>query len=70
MRSRSGLTPLVGVWFERRRRQRRLNFTQGALRGFYSAFYGTIKFLYAIWRIANILDVEKNPSPKMKQMGR
>jgi hypothetical protein len=36
------LGPLAGVWFELRRRERRLDFTQGALLGFYSTFYGTI----------------------------
>jgi hypothetical protein len=36
------LGPLAGVWFELRRRERRVNFTQGTLLGFYSAFYGTL----------------------------
>jgi hypothetical protein len=36
------LGPLAGVWFEIWRKRCRLNFTQGALLGFYSAFYGAM----------------------------
>ena len=57
------LGPLAGVWFELRRRQ--LNFAQGAMVGFYSAFYGTFaaiavdyvgtRFLHEqLWRLENI----------------
>lgn len=57
--------PLTGVWFETRRRERRLDFTQGAQLGFYSAFYGTlaaialnevaVRFLHEeLWRFENV----------------
>lgn len=59
------LGPLAGVWFELRRRERRLDFTQGAQLGFYSAFYGSVaaialnqvavRFLHEqLWRFENI----------------
>ena len=59
------LGPLAGVWFELRRRERRLDFTQGARLGFCSAFYGTVaaialnevavRFLHEqLWRFENI----------------
>ena len=59
------LGPLAGVWFELRRRERHLDFTQGAQLGFYSAFYGTVaaialnqvavRFLHEqLWRFENI----------------
>jgi len=59
------LGPLVGVWFELRRRERRLDFTQGALLGFYSVFYGTLAAVVVsqiavhvvheqLWRFENI----------------
>jgi len=57
--------PLAGAWFELRRRARHLNVTQGALLGFYSAFYGTLAalainqvatrfFHEQLWRFENI----------------
>lgn len=57
--------PLAGALFELRRRSRHLNFTQGGLLGFYSAFYGTLaaialdqmatRFLHEqLWRFENI----------------
>ena len=59
------LGPLAGVWFELRCRERRLDFTQGALLGFYSAFYGTVAAIALnqvavrfvdeqLWRFENI----------------
>jgi hypothetical protein len=59
------LGPLAGVWFELRRCEQRLDFTQGARLGFYSAFYGTVaaialnqvalRFLHEqLWRFENI----------------
>jgi hypothetical protein len=39
------LGPLAGVWFEIRRRRVALDFTQGAIIGFYSAFYGSVAAL-------------------------
>lgn len=59
------LGPLAGVWFELRRRERRLEFKHGALLGFYSTFYGTIvaitfsavavRILHEqLWRFENI----------------
>jgi hypothetical protein len=59
------LGPLAGVWFELRRCEQRLDFTQGARLGFYSAFYGTVaaialnqvalRFLREqLWRFENI----------------
>lgn len=59
------LGPLAGVWFELRRPERRLNFTQGALLGFYSTFYGTLAAVVfsqiavrvvheQLWRFENI----------------
>lgn len=59
------LGPLAGVWFELRRRERRLDFKQGALLGFYSTFYGTIAAVVfsqvavrfvneQLWRFENI----------------
>ena len=39
------LGPLAGVWYEIRRRRISLDFNQGALIGFYSAFYGSIAAL-------------------------
>jgi hypothetical protein len=59
------LGPLAGVWFELRRRSARLNFTQGSMLGFYSAFYGTLAaiaceqiserfFHEQLWRLENI----------------
>ena len=57
--------PLAGAWFELRRRSRQLNVRQGAMLGFYSAFYGTVAalaidqvatrfFHEQLWRIENI----------------
>jgi len=59
------LGPLAGAWFELRRRSWQLNFTQGAMLGFWSAFYGTIAamaidqivarfFHEQMWRLGNI----------------
>lgn len=59
------LGPLAGAWFELRRRSWQLNFTQGAMLGFCSAFYGTIAaigldqiaarfFHEQLWRFENI----------------
>jgi len=59
------LGPLAGAWLEIRRRSCQLNFTQGAVLGFSSAFYGTIaaiavdqiaaRFLHEqLWRLENI----------------
>jgi hypothetical protein len=59
------LGPLAGVWFELRRRERRLDFKQGALLGFYSTFYGTLAAVVfsqiavrivheQLWRFENI----------------
>lgn len=59
------LGPLAGVWFELRRRERRLDFKLGALLGFYSTFYGTIAAVVfsqiavrivheQLWRFENI----------------
>ena len=59
------LGPMAGVWFELRRRERRLDFRQGAQLGFCSAFYGTLaaiainaiagRFLREqLWRFENI----------------
>jgi hypothetical protein len=59
------LGPLAGVWFELRRRERRLELKHGALLGFYSTFYGTIaafafsqvavRFVHEqLWRFENI----------------
>jgi len=59
------LGPLAGAWFELRRRSWQLNFTQGAILGFSSAFYGTLAAMAAdqiavrffreqLWRFENI----------------
>ncbi|MFZ1221049.1 MAG: hypothetical protein WAO00_17275 [Chthoniobacterales bacterium] len=59
------LGPLAGAWFEQRRPERSLNFTQGALLGFYSVFYGTLAAIVfsqiagrivheQLWRFENI----------------
>jgi len=59
------LGPLAGAWFELRRRSWQLNFAQGAMLGFSSAFYGTVAafaldqiagrfFHEQLWRFENI----------------
>ena len=59
------LGPLTGVWFELRRRERRLELKHGALVGFYSTFYGTLAAIVftqvaarivheQLWRFENI----------------
>jgi len=59
------LGPFAGAWFELKRRSWQLNFAQGAMLGFYSAFYGTIAamafdqiatrfFHEQLWRFENI----------------